>query len=146
MTMSTSNLMNSQIPNLINEEQVYTIYENDVENKSTTSANFFNSINTFEEALVILNSVRNNLSLSTFRILIHADYDKFVSSGIPFEKHILFVCYKKYGIESTNLLLEKYFDSNNDFYTLPAENEKTITHLEHYRNHPETMDIVRRLY
>jgi hypothetical protein len=129
----------------ITEEQVYTIYATDLENKSTTSANFFNSIKSFEEASTILNSIRNNLSLSTFKILIHADYDKFVESCIPFEKHMLFACYKKYGIDSTNLLLEKYFDSNNDFYTLPAENEKTITHLEHYRNHPETMDIIRGL-
>ncbi len=129
----------------ITEEQVYLIYSNDLEFKKTTAGEFFDQCETFDTSILLLSSARSALSKNSFDVLIHADYDDFSTSGIPFNKHILFLCYKKYGIEATNFLLEKYFNSNRDFYTLPVDDQKTIIHLEHYRMHPETTAIARSL-
>lgn len=126
----------------INKDHIEFLYSEDVKNKSSIAANFLNETRSFEQAMNMLIDIRSQLSKVDMGILLHTDFNNI---KIPFCNHILYVCYKKYGIEACNKLLEKYFDNNTDFYTLSISPGVTITHLEHYRNHPDTMDIIKSL-
>lgn len=115
------------------------LYEHDLQTQTSIVAEHFKLTDNFDEACTLLSQFLSQLSIVDKKKILHYELK------IPFSNHLLCVCYKKYGINETNLLLEKYYDNNRDFYIAEISPGETITHLEHYKNHADTMKIIYEL-
>lgn len=112
------------------------LYELDLQSQTSIVAEHFKLTDDFDEACTLLSQFLSQLSIIDKKKILHYELK------IPFNKHLLCVCYQKYGIDETNKLLEKYYDGNKDFYIAEISPGETITHLEHYKKHADTMKIV----
>jgi len=127
---------------LLDNNAIENILKTDLQTNTSTLAIFFNQFDTFEQAMHDLSNISKQISKYDLERILHGNINNL---QIPFNTHIIYMCYKKYGIECCDILLKQYFNNNRDFYILNIEPDITITHLEHYRKHEKTMKIVREL-
>lgn len=130
-------------PNLFNDQSLLDhIYNNDIYNKSSIVAKFAESMD-FDVMMNALSTIRGQLSKINFDRLLHTNHKNL---EISFNKHLLFVTYSKFGIEKTDLLLEKYYNNNKLFYVLSIDDHgKTIIHLEHYKRNKKMMELIEQI-
>jgi hypothetical protein len=126
----------------INNDNVEYYYSLDLENKTSIAANFFIQFDTFEDSMKNLELMSVKFSKKSIKLLLHDFVEKI---EIPFKNHIIYQCYLKYGIKSTDKLLKKYFNNVVDYYILEIENNLTITHLEHYKNNKDIINLIKSI-
>ncbi len=102
-----------------------------IENGINVVYDIFNTIETFDDLCLYLDNIKCKLSLYNFKLLIQANIDSLYTQ---FDKHLIYLTFKKYNFDKTMLLISKYYNNNQDFLIVPDSNNKTILQLHYYKN------------